>query len=61
MFRRKVNERKNKSMGYSLNPVYDSKLEELAEVLGVNKSEVLRRAIDEYYFKVMGFFRNIER
>jgi hypothetical protein len=48
---------KNKCMGYSLNPVYDAKLGEIAEILGISKSEVLRRAIDEYYFKVVGFYK----
>jgi len=58
MFGKKIERNKNKSMGYSLNPIYDSKLEEIAEILGISKSEVLRRAIDEYYFKVIGFYKN---
>ncbi len=66
MFGHKMREKgdegkKNRCWGYSLNPLYDAKLEELAEVLGISKSEVLRRAIDEYYFKVIGFFRDIGR
>ncbi len=58
MFGKKIEKGKNRCTGFSLNPIYEAKLEEIAEILGISKSEVLRRAIDEYYFKVVGFYRS---
>ena len=58
MFGKRIEKGKNRCMGFSLNPIYESKVEEIAEILGISKSEVLRRAIDEYYFKVVGFYKD---
>ena len=47
---------KMRNKGYSLNEIYEQRLEELAKILGISKSEVIRRAIDEYYIKIIPIF-----
>jgi len=44
--------------GFSLNEVYLAKVSELACIFGCSESEVIRRAIDFYYFHV---FRDLSQ
>ncbi len=52
MLRGKEKARKE-SYSFSLNELYMERVYELAELLGISPSEVIRRAIDEYYLGIM--------
>jgi len=52
--------RKYNCKGFSLNEIYTAKITELAELLGCSESEIIRRAIDHYYFYMLRLLSNID-
>jgi len=56
MFGRGKEEIKKKGNSFSLSGVHMQRVQELAQLFGVSPSEIIRRAIDEYYMTTMERF-----
>ena len=47
------------SYGFSLNEVYAQRIKVLANLIGCSESEVVRRAVDEFYLKYYPLYRDL--
>lgn len=52
---------KKRGNSFSLSDIHVKRLNELAEIFGISPSEVLRRAIDDYYLRTLERLSKLNR